>query len=188
MSLSSLVRGPDSLGSLLELHGYTTTPSSSYPVPVSEDALRSTLSAALVGIDTKLPANERGQTSAQHRLAREEAVTDALEDLLVRNGYAESKLHANAAAVSLLPFTATGCVTAPVPGTGARLVNRRSQGSYEKAEFDISRVEPPAVELQPESEPQAQEAESASEGVYFGGAYTVRCYGVGAEVRGCVPG
>lgn len=60
------------------------------------------------------------------------------------------------------------------------------QDSYEKAEFDSSMVEPPAVDLQPELEPQAQEDDkNAGEGVYFGGAYTVRCYGVGAEVRDC---
>ena len=78
-------------------------------------------------------------------------------------------------------------MAAPEPGTAARLDSGRPQDSYEKAEFDSSMVEPPAVELQPESEPQAQEDDkNAGEGVYFGGAYTVRCYGVGAEVRDCV--
>eukprot|EP01046_Picozoa_sp_COSAG06_P023291 COSAG06_NODE_1843_length_8232_cov_21.062585_1_plen_159_part_00 len=48
-TLSSLVRGSLSLGSLLEQHGYATTPSASRPTPVSEDALRSTLSEALGG-------------------------------------------------------------------------------------------------------------------------------------------
>ena len=54
-TLSSLVRGPLSLGSLLEQHGYATTPSASHPTPVSEDALRSTHSEALAGISASSP-------------------------------------------------------------------------------------------------------------------------------------
>jgi len=54
-TLSSLVRGPLSLGSLLEQHGYAATPSASHPTPVSEDALRSTLSEALAGISASSP-------------------------------------------------------------------------------------------------------------------------------------
>ena len=45
-TLSSLVRGPLSLGSLLEQHGYATTPSASRPTPVSEDALLHALRGA----------------------------------------------------------------------------------------------------------------------------------------------
>ena len=90
-TLSSLVRGPLSLGSLLEQHGYATTPSASRPTPVSEDALRSTLSEALAGISASSPEKAPGQSVAQHRAVEDVALTDGLTDLLVWHGYAESK-------------------------------------------------------------------------------------------------
>lgn len=86
-TLSALVRGPNSLGSLLEQHGYVATPSASRPVPVSEECLRATLSAALGPPTTS-----------------DDKVEDALAELLVRHGYAESTLHAGAGAAALLPY------------------------------------------------------------------------------------
>lgn len=188
LSLSSLVRGPQSLGSLLERHGYASTPSSSRPFPVSEDALRSTLSAALVGVDSRLPSRQPGQTCAQHRKAQEETVVDVLEDLLVRHGYAESKLDASVGAATLLPFTQGSWVARPVvelDGDGA-VTGEEAAGRDAIKDVSIldgsncgsTMVDPPSIE--PEPEPQSS---NDVLGVYFGGAYTVRCYGAGAEVR-----
>lgn len=184
--LSSLVRGPESLGSLLERHGYASTPSSSRPVPVSEEALRSTLSAALAGIETDVP--EPGQPCERRAEGQADAVTDVLEELLVRHGYAESTQHARAGAAALLPFTrqdswvemAMPVATADTIGVGVCEETRghdASGTSREERDFDCSSmVHPPTIESRPDGH-------SNAEGVYFGGAYTLRCYGVGAEVR-----
>ena len=115
-------------------------------------------------------------------------MTDVLEELLVRHGYAESTQHARAGAAALLPFTrqdswvemAMPVATADTIGVGVCEETRghdASGTSREERDFDCSSmVHPPTVESRPDGH-------SNAEGVYFGGAYTLRCYGVGAEVR-----
>ncbi len=184
VSLSSLVRGPESLGSLLERQGYASTPSSSRPVPVSEEALRSTLSAALAGTETNAPAPVAGEPFARRTEAQADAVTDVLEDLLVRHGYAESKLHASVGAAALLPFTRQDSwvevpVAMPNAGGCEEAGGQDASGtSREEGDFDrgSSVIYPPIIES-------GLDGQSDVEGVYFGGAYTLRCYGIGAEVR-----
>ena len=157
-TLSSLVRGPDSLGSLLERHGYAATPSASRPVPVSEESLRATLSAALGG-------------TARGGSGQEAAVKDGLAELLVRHGYAESALHAAPGAAALLPYAVT---------QQAQQAQQVQQAQQRPGVWGGDSVAPPAVGGRGVGDGSASAA-VAGGGVYFGGAYTVRCYGVGAE-------
>ena len=110
---------------------------------------------------------------------------DVLEDLLVRHGYAESKLHASAGATALLPFTWDNRVAAPMAQVGTADDEYGGRGISGAAGIEAGcdqrlKVNPPTIEPRLESTC----SQSDTDGVYFGGAYTLRCYGVGSEVSG----
>merc|ERR1712232_1206070 len=84
--LSAVVRGPSSLGALLEQHGFGCTPSTSRPVPVTSENLQATLAWAL--------AREDGGIGN----------ATALQQLLVRHGFAQDMSRAEEAAEALFPY------------------------------------------------------------------------------------
>ncbi len=145
-SLAELVRGPESLGSLLERQGWTATPSASRPSPVSEAALRSTLAAALAQTEPE-PEPEPTGDSVRQGLCR----------LLVRHGYAESEAQAAPAAEALLPYA-----DAEAEECGAQHGGVYFGGAFAVQHYGVGSRE--VVAIQVEAEPRARETADGQRG------------------------